>query len=109
MEILAQQASFNDLLSIIAVIGAIVVGLYLLTWRWFKLALQANTEAVKTSVEAVNKRIDDTNTNLASLRTELHQGLSQVSNSLTHFVSARDSHQGIDTPLADTNYRGRLP
>lgn len=69
----AQQTSFNDLLSILAVIGAIIVGLYLLTWRWSKLVLKTNTETIKTSVDALNTRINDTNNNLTLLRTELHQ------------------------------------
>lgn len=105
----AQQTSFNDLLSILAVIGAITVGLYLLTWRWSKLVLKTNTETIKTSVDALNTRINDTNNNLTLLRTELHQGLSQVSNSLTAFGAARDSHQGIDSPRMGASRKGRLP
>ena len=108
----AQQTSFNDLLSILAVIGAIItiiMGLYLLTWRWSKLVLKTNTETIKTSVDALNTRINDTNNNLTLLRTELHQGLSQVSNSLTAFGSARDSHQGIDPPRMGASRKGRLP
>lgn len=105
----AQQTSFNDLLSIIAVIGAMIVGLYLLTWRWSKLVLKTNTETIKTSVDALNTRINDTNENLTLLRTELHQGLTQVTNSLTVFMSARGSHQGTEPPHMDASHKGRLP
>lgn len=109
MEILAQQTSLNEMLSIFVATGAMIVGLSLLTWRWFKLALKENAKAIEKSSNAVNKRIDDTNNNLASLRADLHQGLTHMSNSLTLFRSAGISHQGVVQPHMDANYRGRLP
>ena len=116
MAIIAQLINTNGLINNIATIAAILLSLYLVTWRWFKLSLKSSADATKNSAQAIknstkamNKRIDDTNHNIDSLRTELHQGLSQMHNSLTLLMSARSSHQGVEQPHTDATCRGRLP